>query len=182
MPAKNKRTPVLLEGGSDGSVEVYRPPSIAKRLENVLVKSRKLAGQPRFYDNKEELEAAILDYFDEITDDNGDFVRPPSWLSLGAFLGFSSKQWGKFYVDTEEFGPTLAVVRDFIDQWRIEQVMVPSANVNPNGIMFLLNRKYHLQDQPRDPGSTTLTGEQKRPKEALALIDDIWSKKDIKHE
>lgn len=128
------------------------------------------------YPTAEHLKAGINSYFEQLTDEDGKFRRPPSWLSLGMHLGFVSKSWDRHYKGTEEFGAIIEYTRNFIDHWRIEQLCVPSKGVYPQGLMFLITRD---DNKEAVEGGALPTGEDKRPKEAQALIEEVWSKKDI---
>ena len=48
-------------------------------------------GRPRKYTDPKVMEQKIEEYFESITDENGDYKRPPTVSGLALFLGFCNK-------------------------------------------------------------------------------------------
>lgn len=170
VTAMNDRTPKL-------EVIPPKPKTIADIYRQSVSVRRGIRGRPRLYQNKEELIDGIQRYFDDIINHDGTYNRPPTWGGLGLFLGFASKEWDTNYRNTDEFGEVIDQTRQAINTWRTEQAAVPSKGVNPAGVMFLMNREDAQAARYAELKDITPTEEDTRPKEAAALIDDVWRKK-----
>lgn len=132
-------------------------------------------GRSAHIGTRDELIEGIKAYFGSLIGSDGRYLRGPTLLGLGLHLGFSSRSWHERYARKDEFADIIEHVRNFILEWKMSKVMVPTGGVNPAGIMFLMNR-----DDAREAakGTTDDGGDQKdtRPRDVAALIDEVWKK------
>lgn len=155
-----------------------KPKTIADYYIHSISKSRGDRGRPRRYKNKEELISGIQAYFDDITNHDGSYNRPPTWTGLGLHLGFASKTWDDNYRDTDEFGYVIRQTRLLIDTWRKEQAAVPAKGVNPAGIMFLMNREDEQARAYDNMKDVTPTDADSRPADVAMIVDEVWGRVD----
>ena len=168
---------VAVDGWKGPPLEVMapRPQTIADHFTHSVKRAKRGRGN-RLYQTKEELTDAIKEYFTSLVNEDGTYNRPPTWTGLGLFLGFSTKAWADKYRDHDEFRDVISQTRMMIDTWREEQAMLPSKGVYPAGIMFLMNREAEQARAYQEMKDVTPTIQDKRPKEAALLIDEVWSK------
>lgn len=98
-------------------------------------------GRPRIYETAEELEAAINEYFDGLSGEDGK-ESPPSMSGLARAIGFSSRQSLNDYEKDDRFSYLIKAARlDIETYWECRL-----AGTSPTGAIFWLKNHAGYKD------------------------------------
>ena len=104
-------------------------------------------GRPRIYDNAEDIDAAIDEYFSGLN--NGDMPKPPTMAGLAYALGFESRQSLYAYEKDGRFSYSIKRAKLAIEIWYEERM---SGN-SPTGAIFWLKNHAGYTDKQEISGN-----------------------------
>lgn len=78
-------------------------------------------GQPPKYKDKASFQKKIDEYFDSITDDKGNYLRPPTVSGMAIYLGFVDRRSMYHYRDKDEFYGAVKRAIGMVEAYNEEQ-------------------------------------------------------------